>query len=189
MIMKIDYSNIAKGQSKFVFAIRFILNLLRTWYCFNIRYPWVKYSGFVRVMPNVEFVRRNITIGNRVQFGKGSLIACDVTFENNILIAANVSFVGKIDHLYSKPRVFLWDAPRGVDGLTIVADDVWIGTNAIILAGVKIGHGAIIAAGSVVNKDIPECEIWGGVPAKKIKDRFDLLRDKESHVNFLNENS
>lgn len=47
----------------------------------------------------------------------------------------------------------------------------WIGTGAIVLQGVKIGDGAVVAAGAVVTKDIPADEVWGGVPAKKIKDR------------------
>ena len=44
-------------------------------------------------------------------------------------------------------------------------------TGAIVLQGVKIGDGAVVAAGAVVTKDIPANEVWGGVPAKKIKDR------------------
>lgn len=55
---------------------------------------------------------------------------------------------------------------------TIVGNDVWIGTNVIILDGVKIGNGAIIAAGSVVTKDVEEYSVVAGVPAKKIKMRF-----------------
>lgn len=47
----------------------------------------------------------------------------------------------------------------------------WIGTGAIILQGVTIGDGAVVAAGAVVTKDIPPYEIWGGVPAKCIKKR------------------
>ncbi|MGL6153839.1 MAG: CatB-related O-acetyltransferase [Cetobacterium sp.] len=55
---------------------------------------------------------------------------------------------------------------------TIIENDVWIGNNVIIFAGIKIGSGSIIAAGSIVTKDIPDYEIWGGVPAKKIRDRY-----------------
>ena len=53
----------------------------------------------------------------------------------------------------------------------IIEDDVWIAANATILDGVKIGKGAIIAAGAVVCKDIPAYTIAGGVPAKVIKQR------------------
>lgn len=47
----------------------------------------------------------------------------------------------------------------------------WIGTGATILQGVKIGDGAVVAAGAVVTKDIPAKTVWGGVPAKYIRDR------------------
>ena len=55
---------------------------------------------------------------------------------------------------------------------TIIGHDVWIGTAAIVLAGVKIGNGAVVAAGSVVTKDVPAYAIVGGNPAKVIKYRF-----------------
>lgn len=57
--------------------------------------------------------------------------------------------------------------------LTIIGNDVWIGANVIIMDGIRIGNGSIIAAGSVVTKNIEEYEIVGGVPAKVIKTRFD----------------
>jgi acetyltransferase-like isoleucine patch superfamily enzyme len=53
----------------------------------------------------------------------------------------------------------------------IVEDDVWIGTSCIVIKGVTIGKGSIVAAGSLVNKSIPPFQIWGGVPAKFIKNR------------------
>ncbi len=57
-------------------------------------------------------------------------------------------------------------------GPIVVGNDVWIGTRAIILSGVKIGDGAIIGAGAVVTKDVQPYEIVAGVPAKYIKRRF-----------------
>ena len=57
-------------------------------------------------------------------------------------------------------------------GDIIVEDDVWIGHGATILSGVRIGQGAVVAAGSVVTKDVPPYAIVGGVPAKVIKYRF-----------------
>lgn len=55
---------------------------------------------------------------------------------------------------------------------TTIGNDVWIGVNAIVLDGVNIGDGAIVAANSVVNKDVSPYSIVGGVPAKEIKKRF-----------------
>lgn len=54
----------------------------------------------------------------------------------------------------------------------IIGNDVWIGYNAIILSGVKIGDGAIVATGAVVTKDVKPYEIVGGIPAKVIRKRF-----------------
>ncbi len=54
----------------------------------------------------------------------------------------------------------------------VVGNDVWIGANTSIIDGVTIGDGAIIAANSLINKDIPPFTIYGGVPAKLIKERF-----------------
>ncbi|WP_051227782.1 CatB-related O-acetyltransferase [Gillisia sp. JM1] len=68
-------------------------------------------------------------------------------------------------------------------GDIIIEDDVWIGSNSVILSGIKIGRGAIIGAGSVVTKSINSYEIWAGNPAKKIKMRFesdDIKRIEES---------
>jgi chloramphenicol O-acetyltransferase type B len=184
--MKIEFVNMPKGASKFNFFLRYIMNTIRTWYMFNIKYPWVKYNGFVRVMNQTNFAKRDIVVGNNVQFGRGTWVSTDVHFGNHILIAGRVSFVGKNDHVLGIPGKTLWESPRGIDDLIIVNDDVWIGTNSIIIAGVSIGKGAIIAAGSVVNKNVPECEIWGGVPAKKLKDRFESKELKSIHLDYLN---
>lgn len=60
----------------------------------------------------------------------------------------------------------------GTKGEIVVEDDVWIGSHSVILSGVKLGQGSIVAAGSVVTKDVPPYAIVGGAPAKLIKYRF-----------------
>ena len=59
------------------------------------------------------------------------------------------------------------------DQKVIIEEDVWCGANVTILKGVTIGRGSVIAAGAVVTKNVGEYEIWGGVPARKLKNRFD----------------
>ena len=184
--MKIDYHNMPQGASKLTFAIRYIMNLLRTWYLFHIKYPWVQYKGFVRVMPHTTFAKgMDIQIGHNVQFGEYCNIAANVTFGNNILMAGRVCFVGKNDHQFQTPGELIWNSTRGNNGTTIIEDDVWIGHNATIVGGLTIGKGSIIAAGAVVTQNIPPCEIWGGVPAKKIKDRFKTANEKSIHLRIL----
>ncbi|HIF9174735.1 TPA: CatB-related O-acetyltransferase [Photobacterium damselae] len=56
--------------------------------------------------------------------------------------------------------------------ITYIGNDVWIGSNSIILDGISVGNGAIIAAGSIVTKDVPPFAIVGGVPARIIKYRY-----------------
>lgn len=58
-------------------------------------------------------------------------------------------------------------------GDIVIGNDVWIGYEAVIMAGVHIGNGAIIAARAVVTKDVPPYTIVGGVPARPIRKRFD----------------
>ena len=80
-----------------------------------------------------------------------------------------------IEHISSYPyKVWIMkEEQEGVSkGNIVVEDDVWIGFRSTILSGVHIGQGAIVAAGSVVTKDIPPYAIVGGVPAKVIKYRF-----------------
>lgn len=70
-------------------------------------------------------------------------------------------------------------------GPIIVEDDVWIATNALILSGVTIGRGAIVAAGAVVVKDVPPYAIVGGNPAKILKYRFPLeIRESLMKMDF-----
>lgn len=67
------------------------------------------------------------------------------------------------------------------NGKVIIGNDVWIGTNVTILPSVTIGNGAIIEAGSVITKDIPDYAVVAGTPAKIIKYRF-----SEEEITLLN---
>ena len=93
--------------------------------------------------------------------------------------------MGRNDHQYQKVGELIWNSKRGNNGLTVIEDDVWIGHNSTIVGGLTIGAGAIIAAGAVVTKDVPPCEIWGGIPARKIKDRFGTVEDKDKHLSYI----
>lgn len=78
--------------------------------------------------------------------------------------------------------------PKGYDKDVIIEKDVWIGSNVSILAGVHVGRGSTIAAGAVVNKDVPPYSIVGGVPAKVIKFYWTLEEILEHEKNLYPEN-
>lgn len=153
---------------------RMLANSIRSFLYFRVRYPWVKTNGFVRVSWGVTLwsPHRDIEFGNHVQFGPGCIIHCDAKFGNKVIVANNVAFVGRDDHRYDIVGMTIWDSPRGDAKKIFVEDDVWIGHGSCILSGVRIGKGSVIAAGSVVTKDIAPYSIAAGVPARVIKKRF-----------------
>ena len=92
----------------------------------------------------------------------------------NVSIYESNHFLDRISTYYMARNVFggrLSDCVES-SGSVDVGNDVWIGVNSVILSGVKIGNGAVVAAGSVVTKDVPAYAIVGGVPAKVIRYRF-----------------
>lgn len=95
-------------------------------------------------------------------------------------IGPDVRFIVASEHQYKglstypfKVKILGEDFEAQSKGDIIVKDDVWIGLNSIILSGLTIGQGAVVAAGSVVTKDVPPYAIVGGNPAKVIKYRFE----------------
>lgn len=119
-----------------------------------------------------SFVNLNCEIGPGVTIGK------------YVMIAPEVWLIGN-DHNFDKPGVPIIFSGRPETRKTIVEDDVWIGNGAMVLAGVHIGRGAIIAARAVVTRNVPPYEIWGGVPAKKIGERFSNPEDRARHDAML----
>lgn len=116
--------------------------------------------------------------------GKNCLIYPGVSIGRYTMLAQNVQIIGA-DHRYDIPGIPITFSGRPKLDKTIIGQDVWIGANSIVLAGVTIGDGAIIAAGSVVTKDVPPFSIVGGVPAKMIKPRFSNDKDIDNHKLML----
>lgn len=123
---------------------------------------------------------------------------------NYVSIAPGVQFLLGVNHqlntfttfpLYSR---FVQRSP--VDALNkgplVIEDEVWIGTDAILFSGVRVGKGAIISAGAIVTKDVPPYAIVGGTPAKLIKYRFseDIIKElmtihlKDMSIEWIKEN-
>tara|TARA_R110002050_G_scaffold69630_2_gene150688 strand:+ start:20024 stop:20578 length:555 start_codon:yes stop_codon:yes gene_type:complete len=129
----------------------------------------------------------DIVAGAYSYIGPNCHIYPKVSIGTYTMLANNVSIMGG-DHNFNKAGIPIIFSGRGILKETIIGSDVWIGAHSIIMTGVTIGDGAIIASGSVVTKNIAEYSIYGGVPAKKIKDRFDNLNDIELHQKMLSKN-
>lgn len=108
---------------------------------------------------------KNITIGKRVFINSGCRFQDQggITIGDDVLIGHNVVLATLNHGLDPEKRKYLYPAP------IVIGNNVWIGANVTVLPGVIIGKNAVIAAGAVVNKDVPENTIVGGVPARIIR--------------------
>lgn len=138
-----------------------IKRILRKFLCLTAQSRWLS-SGI-----RIKLLR---TAG--IKIGPRSFIGADVTVDgirpDLIEIGTHVGITTGVKILthFFRPEdnaMFL--------GKVTICDEVWIGMNSLIVNSVEIGYGAMIAAGSVVTKDIPAGEVWGGVPAKFLRKR------------------
>ncbi|WP_066738192.1 acyltransferase [Butyrivibrio sp. AE2032] len=121
----------------------------------------------------------NIKMGNDVHIGAGNQFLCTrapIIINDHFMSGPNVVFITgnhRID-IKGKPMSTISENEKKPedDSPIVINEDVWIGANSIILKGVEIGKGSVIAAGSVVTRDVEEYSIVGGNPARKIKNRF-----------------
>lgn len=113
---------------------------------------------------------RSIEAGDHVGFGKGCRIhaAGGIRIGTHVMIAPYVSLITS-NHRYVTQfaRADNYDELKPI----VIGDDVWIGERAIVLPGVTIGRGAIIGAGAVVARDVPDCAVVAGNPARVVKFR------------------
>ncbi len=124
-------------------------------------------KNYVNINPGARFLGRGrIEIGNYFHTG-----------ENLTIISSN--------HRYDNADAIPYDKVR-INKSVIIKDFVWLGDSVLIIPGVTIGKGAIVAAGSIVVKDIPDYAIVGGNPAKIIKYRdVEAFKRLESQNKFL----
>lgn len=129
--------------------------------------------------PDGSYTYENIQVGNDVSIGDGAIFLCSeskVIIGNKVMFGPNVTVVGG-DHNTSMIGQFMYDVhtKRPEDDQDVIfEDDIWVGSGAIILKGVRIGRGSIIAAGAIINKDVLPYTVVGGVPARIISKRFDV---------------
>ncbi len=109
----------------------------------------------------------DVVIGKNCTIGIGCVIIGPVTIGNNVILAQYIGVSG-LNHGYEDVTMPIRDQ-KCTTGLITIEDDCWIGTNAVITAGVTVGKHSIVAAGSVVTKDVLPFSIVGGNPARLLK--------------------
>lgn len=109
----------------------------------------------------------DVIIGNHTRIGLHNTIIGPVTIGNNVNLAQGIT-VTALNHNFSDTNKRIDEQGISTNAVTI-DDDAWIGANAVILPGVKIGNHCVVAAGTVVTNDVPPHSLVAGVPAKVIK--------------------
>lgn len=105
----------------------------------------------------------DVIIGDHTRIGLHSTVIGPVTIGNHVNLAQGIT-VTALNHNFSDPSLPI-DA-QGISTMPVVIeDDVWIGANAVILPGVRIGRHSVVAAGAVVTSDVPSGSLVAGVPA------------------------
>ena len=183
--MKVDY-----GKYSFLDILRLFFSKAMTFLLYRparlVRHP-VRLRGRNRIhispgftcgyFCRIEAFSRG-GVGNTMFFGENLNIGdfCHITsvesvvFGKNVLIGSSV-FISDHDHgSASFEDLSISPANRALESKpVIIEDNVWVGEKAIILKGVRVGSNSVVAAGSVVTKDVPPYSVVAGVPAKVIK--------------------
>ena len=111
----------------------------------------------------------NINIGNYCQINERVKLD-NVSIGDYVMIAPGVTILGKMHDFQDINEPMVLQGEKEVNQ-TIIETDVWIGTNAVIMPGLKIAKGTIVGAGCVLTKDTEPFGVYGGVPGKLIKYR------------------
>jgi chloramphenicol O-acetyltransferase type B len=138
--------------------------------------------------------RQKVVIGRNFYIGRDSFIETDVVIGDNVMLGNRVALVGRYDHHYQqvgtpirlamqiRDKAYDW---KGLQYITTIENDVWIGYGSTIMGGVRIGEGSIIGACSLVTKDVEPYSIYAGVPARKVRGRFDTDDDLHKHLEIV----
>lgn len=133
-------------------------------------------------------VGRGSFIDSKCQLGKYCYVGRNCSITKSFIgaycsIANNVS-IGQGEHSLSRVSTSSVFYDSSYDELTakdcVIGNDVWIGSDAIILRGVRIGNGAVVGANAVVTKDVKDFEVVAGVPARHLKFRFS--DEQQGHI-------
>lgn len=147
--------------------------------CTVLRYAFKSHGRNFIFDPDGNYSYETIQVGDDVFIGQGATLqasASSITIGNKVMFGPNVTIIGG-NHNASILGQFMFDIKIkqvNDDQPVIIEDDVWIGASAIILKGVQIGRGSIVAAGAIVTKKVPPYTIVAGVPARVVSIRFSL---------------
>lgn len=138
----------------------------------KVRYFFYSALGVTFGRKTVLYSGAEIRSPKKLVIGDGSIIGHDAILDarRGIVIGRNVNlstgvWIWSLQHDYRDPNFLVCGGQVEID------DYAWISCRVVILPGIKIGRGAVVAAGSVVTKDVPAFAVVGGVPAKKIAER------------------
>ena len=163
--------------------------------CQIFRRKWRRRNMHNQTAAGNMFDASNVLVG-RYTYGVLNILMfnkkAQLTIGDFCSIGPEVTFILSADHYTDHFSTFPFKAKvlgQGDEGVSkgsiSIGNDVWIGQRAMILSGVNIGQGAVIAAGAVVTKDIPPYAIVGGVPAQIIRSRFhEPIRQTLEKVDF-----
>lgn len=153
----------------------------KSWY-----FPFNSFGNFLRIQCAKRFIEncgKNVRIGPNVTLGFSCILGSNISINescrlvnsvigDNVLIAPEVYAIMR-NHEYQDLLKPIKDQGYFKENPPRISSDVWVGARVMLLPGIQIGKGAIVAAGAVVTKDVPPYAIVGGVPAKVIGYRDD----------------
>lgn len=161
----------------FIDCFSVFFRAFRRLFCHLSKCRFKKCGRNVIFSPWDRFSYETISIGSDVYIGPCAIFRASdsaITIGNKVMFGPRVTIMGG-DHNFSVVGRCMFDVKEKTedDDLPVyISDDVWVGACVTILKGVKIGRGAIVAAGALVIHDVPEYSIVGGVPAKVMRYRF-----------------
>ncbi|MBC2838238.1 DapH/DapD/GlmU-related protein [Robiginitalea sp. SC105] len=130
---------------------------------------YLKECGKKPRVKNRAEISLNASLGDFSELGTRCMIQGNVYIGNHVIMGPDVKIYAR-NHRFDRLDMPIQE--QGKDYFeTYIGDDVWLGANVVVTAGCKIGNHAVVAAGAVVTRDIPDYAVVGGVPAKVIKFR------------------
>jgi acetyltransferase-like isoleucine patch superfamily enzyme len=171
-------------------SLLFLQRIVRKSTAFLLRPAFGHYGEHFIFDPRDHFTFKNIEVGDDVSIGYGAVFMATqskILIGNKVMFGPNVTIVGG-NHNTSPIGRFMYDVHEKRDGDdedVVIEDDVWVGCGAIILKGVRIGRGSVVAAGALVNRNVPPYTVMGGVPAKVIGVRFQDFETLRTHDSAL----